>query len=158
MKKKVFEHTERTKGYIMAYLLSVPTETQRSTHEVTVAVDDAMYRDGYKPARSIGYLLKQLVIEEKAIRYGERNWGATRYPAVRIFAAEKTTEETIQALEEMTQTIDQQIQTIIDHCNMLTNVADELFKLRGKIKPNNGARQKELISDRVLIDCQEEGK
>ena len=137
MKKKEFEHTIRTKEYIMTYLLSVPAGIQRNTRQVTKAVDEAMYRDSFKPARSIGYLLRQLVDEGKVIRFNEQNWEATRNPFAGAFAVE----ETVQAFDDI-------FEKIMAASEFLADVATIVLEMKKKIKPKEKDNQKNLLDEK----------
>ena len=137
MKKKEFEHTIRTKEYIMAYLLSVPAGIQRNTRQVTTAVDEAMYRDGFKPARSIGYLLRQLTDEGKVIRHNEQNWEADR----NSFAGAFSVEETVQALDNI-------FVKIMAASEFLADAATIALEMRKKIKPIKDREEQPNLIDK----------
>lgn len=136
MKKKVFEHTERTKEYIMAFLLSVPAGIQWNTRQVTSVVDEAMHRDNFKPARSIGYLLKQLADEGKVIRFNEQNWEAVRNPFAGAFA-----------VEEVTHGLNDIFAKIMTASELLAEAANSAHDLEKKIRPKDQDKQKNLIEE-----------
>ena len=136
MKGKVFEHAKRTKEYILAYLLSVPAGIQRNTRQVTGAVDEAMHRDNFRPARSIGYLLKQLTEEGTVIRYNEQNWEAVRNPFAGVFS-----------IEEVAQALNQAFEKIMAASELLADAATVVLETKQKIRPRAKEEQKTLIDD-----------
>jgi hypothetical protein len=77
---KHFSHADKTREYIMAYLLSLPSSVEKSTRAITAVVEDNMRRDGLKPARSIGYLMRELERLGKVSRRGQQFWQAVRTP------------------------------------------------------------------------------
>lgn len=77
---KHFSHADKTREYIMAYLLSLPSSVEKSTRAITEVVEENMRRDGLKPARSIGYLMRELERLGKVSKRGQQFWKAVRTP------------------------------------------------------------------------------